>query len=491
MGLRRREMLAGLAASAAFPAAASPPQTSRRAVLRPSDLWRRSIPAADDLIDRARLGGSVSFAVMDVRSGHMVETRDPLVRQPPASTAKALTALYALDALGPDHRFTTALRAGGPVTDGVLSGPLILAGGGDPTLNTDGLAELVLRLKAAGIVRIEGGLQIWGAALPVLPEIDEEQPDHVGYNAAVGGLNLNFNRVHFEWTRTGTGYGVTMQARSARHRPPVSLSRMRIVERAGPVYTYNDVDGHDQWTVARKALGTGGARWLPVRRPGLYAGEVCLALLKAQGIDCEGPVGRADAPGGDVLVSRDSPPLRDILQDMLRYSTNVTAEVAGLAATVARGGPFPDDLPASALRMSGWLAEGMGAGSALLEDHSGLGDDSRISASDMARIMARAHAGGALGPLLKPFRLEEDTAGLSVIAKTGTLNFVSALAGYCDGVAGSRLAFAIFCSDMDRRDALTVDQRERPQGGRAWAGRARTLQRRLLARWGALYAGQA
>ena len=76
---------------------------------------------------------------------------------------------------------------------------------------------------------------------------------------------------------------------------------------------------------------------------------------------------------------------------------------------------------------------------------------------------------------------------LEVVAKTGTLNFVSSLAGYIRTPNGRDLAFAIFSSDLPHRARLTREERERPEGGRAWARRARRLQNDLLLRWGAAF----
>ena len=60
---------------------------------------------------------------------------------------------------------------------------------------------------------------------------------------------------------------------------------MTVQDRGAPVYTYDlSADGMDDWTVARSALGDGGARWLPVRQPARYAGEVFRTLAAARGI---------------------------------------------------------------------------------------------------------------------------------------------------------------------------------------------------------------
>lgn len=181
----------------------------------------------------------------------------------PASVAKALTAAYALSALGVEHRFHTQIIATGPVADGIVQGDLVLAGGGDPTLDTDDLNTLAVQLRSAGIQGVTGDLKIWGGALPFARTIDAEQPDHVGYNPSLSGLNLNFNRVYFEWKRAGSDYAVTMQARSDTLRPDVTMARMAIQSRAAPVYTYSQTGSYDSWTVARGALGNGGGRWLP------------------------------------------------------------------------------------------------------------------------------------------------------------------------------------------------------------------------------------
>ena len=157
---------------------------------------------------------------------------------------------------------------------------------------------------------VTGRLRIWEGAVPFARVIDKTQPEHVGYNPSVSGLNLNFNRVHFEWKRSGAAYNVTMQARSLRYRPEVRTARMSIETRGQPVFVYKDGGDHDKWSVAKSALGNGGARWLPVRRPGDYAGDVFATLARSQGIVLRIGPPLKSAPKGQVLVQHSSVPLK-------------------------------------------------------------------------------------------------------------------------------------------------------------------------------------
>jgi len=488
----RRLFLSGALAALATGACAGAPAVSLRPQIRPNGLG--SPPDVTDLIVSARLDGSVGYAVIDMTTGGVVEERSGADGFPPASVAKAITALYALDTLGPTYRFRTRLVATGPVQDGMVQGDLILAGGGDPLLDTDALAAMAANLKAAGVRGIIGDFRMYGGALPYAREIDVAQPDQVGYNPAVSGLNLNFNRVHFQWVRVGSGYTVTMDARSAKYRPEVQVARMTLADRNSPLYTYRDGGDHDQWTVARAALGKSGSRWLPVRRPALYAGEVFSSFARSQGITLGPAKVQQAAPAGDTLVSHLSDALPEILTAMLKYSNNLTAELVGMAATQAQTGGV-DSLAASGQAMTVWARNDLGLKGATLVDHSGLGAASRVSPLALARVLAAAHSNASLRPMLKVFRMR-DTSGnfdgahpIRVEAKTGTLHFVSALAGYTTGPAGRPLAFAIFAHDAKRRVGLVGSPDDSPPGASAWNRRAKGLQQSLIERWDAAYGG--
>ncbi|TMM51159.1 D-alanyl-D-alanine carboxypeptidase/D-alanyl-D-alanine endopeptidase [Sulfitobacter sabulilitoris] len=489
--ISRRAVLAGLLATAATPALSNPPKASLRPALRGGE--PAVIPGPEEIVAKARLEpGRVSYMVADAGSGLLLEGRNAQAGIPPASVAKALTALYALDVLGPAHRFETQVLITGGMRDGIVLGDLVLVGGGDPTLDTTALAQMAKDLKSAGVREVRGRFRVYDGALPFERVIDADQPDHVGYNPALSGIALNYNRVHFQWQREAKGYSVTMDARSDRFRPDVAMARMRVEDRSTPVYTYADAGVRDDWTVAKGALGKTGARWLPVRKPALYAGEVFATLARSHGIGLRGIEVISELPEGDIVVRHQSDDLRTILKDMLRYSTNITAEMVGLTASARRLGGV-GSIVASADAMNRWARETLGLEAPSMVDHSGLGDASRISATDMVRALVMAYDDAVLRPILKDVVMRDGRGRpdnkhpIRVAAKTGTLNFVSGLAGYMTAGDGTVLAFAIFAADEATRATIPRAQRERPPGARGWNRRAKTLQQDLIERWGALY----
>ncbi|MBD3678847.1 MAG: D-alanyl-D-alanine carboxypeptidase/D-alanyl-D-alanine-endopeptidase [Rhodobacteraceae bacterium] len=477
--ISRRFVLGGLLAGGATSALATEPVAALRPKSRPA-VTRAGV---ETLIEGAGLGGRLSFAVADAVTGEIIETRAPLLKLPPASVMKVVTALYGLEALGPVHRFSTRLLARGRVSGGLLEGDLILVGTGDPTLDTDALAEMAETLVASGIREVTGEFLVDASALPAIRAIDDRQPEHLAYNPAVGGLNLNYNRVRFQWQTTSEGTALRMEAHTRNFSPPVSVAQIRAANRGQPVFSYNGGNGTDNWTVAAGALEGEGSRWLPVRRPAAYAGDVLRTLAASQGVRLPQPKQVWGQAEGTELARRDSPPLHEILRAMLRWSNNLTAEVVGLTGTLKRG-VAARNLGMSAREMSDWLADRMDTRKPVFKDHSGLHDGSRVAPTDLVRLLTRPGAQVALRPILK--RMEFKTANetvLEVQAKTGTLHFVNALAGYMEGQNGRPLAFAIMAADTTRRSRLSRVELERPEGARAWTLRARRLEGQLIERW--------
>ncbi len=483
--LSRRRLLAGLMAGAiAQPLWAEAPLTSPRPVPRPSSAGKGA--EVDQLVSTAKLGGVVAFAVADLTTGAILESSGAETPLPPASVAKTVTTLYALEKLGADFRFQTRVMRLGTVLDGRLEGDLILAGGGDPTLDTDRLGDLAAALAATGLRKVTGRFIAFAGALPGRISIAPDQPDYVGYDPAISGLNLNFNRVYFEWKQQGEGWSTGMDARGARFLPKVSMADVSIARRDLPIFAYAAAEGRDSWSVAASALGREGSRWLPVRHPAEYTAEVFQTLCAAHGIRLQpAEIVQSLPTAGVEIVQDQSAPLPDVLREMLKYSTNMTAEIVGLTASGAASQQW------SAAAMREWARVRFGF-TGWLVDHSGLGAENRVTAGDLVRMMLAAEhnpAARRLMGLLHETGLA-DTNGkprktdpVRIFAKTGTLNFVSALSGYVAPPKGRKLAFAILTADVARREALDMQDREDPPGGSAWVKRSKRLQQQLIRRW--------
>jgi serine-type D-Ala-D-Ala carboxypeptidase/endopeptidase (penicillin-binding protein 4) len=471
----RRAMIAGILATWAAPVWAQRPKP-------------RPMPKDDaaEMIKAAKLGGAVSYLVADPQTGAILAAHNMDMGMAPASVTKAVTALFALSRLGADHQFRTQILAVGNQRGTVFEGDLILTGGGDPTLDTDRMGDIAAALGQLGLREITGRFLYYEAALPYQDRIADDQPVHVGYNPAISGLMLNFNRANFVWKLTDGALQSEMNAEGARHNPKLRSIEVRIVARETPLFLYEGEGPKERWTVAAPSLGKGGSRWLPVRKPGRYASEVFQTLCAAQGLRLPDAVAIQVLPEtAEVLTESRSAPLSAILKDMLRYSTNITAEAIGLAASGQAS------LRQSAQVMTEWARVTYGV-TAIFGDHSGLGKGSQTTAIDLVKILSGAPKspnGAMLIELLRssnvtgPDGKEKRTDDIQILAKSGTLNFVSALAGYIRKSNQQTLVFAIFSADLARRAAVPISQRERPEGGTAWTKRARALQRTLIAQW--------
>jgi serine-type D-Ala-D-Ala carboxypeptidase/endopeptidase (penicillin-binding protein 4) len=477
------ERISRRAAAARIAAAALLPMASP-AVLR-------AAPVEDlvAILDRSRLGRVTGFAVADAATGAVIEAHGADLDRPPASVVKIFAALYALDALGPGHRFRTALAAPDGVHGGRAAG-LALVGGGDPTLDTDALAAMAARLKAGGVSGIDGAFATDATALPALSVTEADQPGHAGYNPAISALNLNFNRVHLAWKPAGDGPELAVTAPGSRHTVPVTGVRVELGGAAG--YAHRLEAGAEVWRLAPGLAKGTGSIWLPVRRPPAYAGEVFAHLAGIVGLDPaparpadEAATPRVEKP----LVVHESPDLVALARGMLRHSTNLTAETLGLAAARAAGAA-PASLADAAGAMERWARGRYALRRARFVNHSGLTTRSTLTAHETLRVLA---AERALLVSLLPERPILDARGEAlrgpggtVRAKTGTMHYLRGLAGYLEG-RGRTLAFAIYAADPDARAGLGPASIEPPPGARDWLARARAQENALLRRWAALH----
>ena len=162
---------------------------------------------------------------------------------------------------------------------------------------------------------------------------------------------------------------------------------------------------------------------MPVRGPGAYAAEVFGTLCAAQGLALPKAEILAHPPADAIeVVVHQGEELSQVLRKMLRYTTNLKAEIVGLTASGA------GTLEGSAAAMTDWARRRFGI-AAVFGDHSGLGPKTRISAADLAQVgRARKPAISHLAPggrrrlRVDPLHLEEPVAALVALDWLGRLD---------------------------------------------------------------------
>ena len=117
--------------------------------------------AADEQMQYA----SISLTVLDANTGELVFAKNEQQGLAPASTLKTITSATALYLLGPNFTYKTGLGYTGSISkEGILTGDVILLGGGDPSLGswrynqgtTAVLTQWLNAIKQAGIKKIQG-----------------------------------------------------------------------------------------------------------------------------------------------------------------------------------------------------------------------------------------------------------------------------------------------------------------------------------------------
>lgn len=341
----------------------------------------------------------------------MVYEINPDTPSSPASVIKVLTAVVALDALGPDRRMNTAVRASPPV-DGVVAGDLFLVGGGDPVLGTEAWATTT------------------------------EATIHTSLDALA-------DRVAAAGVRTIEGRVVGDESRYDRARTVASWPRRLIVDgESGPLSALLVNDGFRVW----------GHPGVPFANPAAGGAELFTELLRARGIDVRGDAGSGVAPDAAPIASIDSAPLHDIVAVMLRDSDNETAEL--LFKELGRfGGEGGSTSSGEAFVRRHLVAAGLPVDGSRMADGSGLSDENRLTCRLLtAALSAGAPAiadglavAGRTGTLRSRLRGTEVAGRLR--AKTGSLDGVSGLAGYYDPDAGRRLTFALLVNGLPITDS--------------------------------------
>lgn len=109
---------------------------------------------ADELLQRTQAG----VMVYDLTTGETIFKYNERQLMRPASSLKLLTAVTALERLGPGYKFTTKLAYSGTITNGTLNGNVYCIGGFDPCFGGSDMVAFAEGLRALGVRSISGQL---------------------------------------------------------------------------------------------------------------------------------------------------------------------------------------------------------------------------------------------------------------------------------------------------------------------------------------------
>lgn len=340
-----------------------------------------------------------------------VSAVNPDLRLRPASNQKILTAMGALEYIGSGAVLTTRLSAAVPVEDGVLQGDLILVGSGDPTLASSGihsLATLAGQVAAMGVGTIAGNVVV-----------DESRFDRLRTANGWSGF----------WIPTWVG----------------SLSAIVVDENRSSALAAD------------------------IAEPGLVAGRSLREALAATGVTVRGEVTLGLEPSQAVsLATTSSPPVSDIVGEMVRDSNNMYAETLLKEIGYRHSGLGTSQ---SGLRAIEELVRSMCFPRSLLQqDGSGLSDGNHRSARQWRRILQSAQrfvwwpdlvqalaVAGVDGTLERRFVGTEAEANLR--GKTGSISGLRALTGTLTTAGGRTVFFsAIVDADEPRPGMAALDE---------------------------------
>ncbi|MDH5323465.1 MAG: D-alanyl-D-alanine carboxypeptidase/D-alanyl-D-alanine-endopeptidase [Gammaproteobacteria bacterium] len=402
---------------------------------------------------------SLSVYVQDMDSGTVILRWNEATARNPASSIKLLTTLVALDVLGPAYSWKTDVYVLGDVQDGRLKGDLLFKGYGDPYLVTERVWQLLRRIRQLGIREIEGDLLIDDSYF-YLPDSDPAEFDRQplrAYNVTPNAMLMNFKvvRYWFEpefdtnsvrvWLdppleNLGIDNRLALAAGSCRgYQRGITISANEAIDRM--TFSGKFPDGCKQYAMDRTALSHNEFVY------GLF-----ISLWRESGGTFKGGW-RSTIVDADIepILSFSSLPLADIITFVNKHSNNVmarqllltlSAEVLGAPGTEEGGREVVTD----------WLVDhGLDVPQLSFTNGAGLSRDTRISAGDMAALLEFAWRQPYMPEFVSSMSLlghdgttrrRFDNPGLdgSAHLKTGSLDHVTAIAGYLQAKSGRRFA---------------------------------------------------
>ena len=447
--------------------------------------FRKTAKAIESLVQDPKYDNALwSVVVEELDSGDRLFSRLADLSLMPASNTKLYTTAAALEQLGPDFRYETAVFATGPVVGGVLEGDLVVRGSGDPTISgrfNDGditrtFFDWADSLRSRGITTIQGNI-VGDDNLfdDTLLGYGWSWDDEVyWYSAQLGALSFNDNCIDLtitpsldgeaadiSWEPANTNY-VTIVNNATTVAAGESIRERYARERYSNVIQVSTEVPAD--TVEQESI--------TVHNPTEFFVHVLRQSLESSGIMVDGYAIDVDDladtlryENASKLFAHRSPTLTEISHVINKRSQNLYADQVLKTLAVAT----PDDPAEIGTARAGLEAALRTFSRAGIEDEhhnlvdgSGLSRYNLFSAENTVRLLRyMAHhpkpdvfeafyytlpIGGVDGSLSS--RFDNGPATNNVRAKTGTISNASTLSGYVTTASGQELIFSIVANNF-------------------------------------------
>lgn len=391
----------------------------------------------------------------------------------PASLSKLITLGAVLHELQPGYKYKTQLLSDAAIKDGVLTGPLYLKGGGDPSFVSENMWFLVNELTRAGVTSVEGDIVVDDSRFDTVRFGTDRQKERVdrAYDAPIGAMSMNWNSVAV-YIRPGDKLGDKLKVFVDVMSPYIKVRNETKTVVAGRGQTVsverntNKKNGDEIVVSGAMAIGhPETVFYKSITEPDQFAGSNLVEFLKQRGISVKGAVRAGVTPvQATVLAVAESKPLRAVVADMAKWSNNYVAEML-VKNLAAESGLLPGTMEAGLSRVRSYL-ESIGFKKDEYEfiNAAGFTRENKLSPVQIGRFLETIHGdftsfpeylsalpiAGIDGTLRS--RMKSSAAERWVRAKTGLLNGVVGLAGFAGRPNGGIVTFAFIYNGGGKED---------------------------------------
>jgi D-alanyl-D-alanine carboxypeptidase/D-alanyl-D-alanine-endopeptidase (penicillin-binding protein 4) len=411
-------------------------------------------------IQQATDSVNMGALVIDPSSNTVLYQKDANHYFTPASVLKLFTATAAWYALGIDYRYQTTLAHKG--------NNYYFRFTGDPSLTTDDLKQLVKSLKQAQVQNISGNIifDTTRFSAPDYPPGMSYEDSGWYYAAPIHAIILNRNNMGYIFDSTGPiGSAVKVHPYNSAYQGILHIqSDAKIVSAATAKQCDMNVitqgKNHIVLTGCVAQTQKPYSEKLAIPDPTLLAMHLVKSMLAAEKISFNGKMIPGKMPAdATVMATHSSAPLSKLITRMLQHSDNIYANAIAktIGYTVTGSGSFKNAsfaikkilLDHNAIDKRGLIiTDGAGNRLNLVTPNTVVKLLKHIYQNKplytfMLTALPKSGVSGTLGG-----RMVSKPLKGNVVAKTGGMHDITALAGFMFKVDGKTLIFAIISNDV-------------------------------------------